>query len=385
MRLAFAVTTLLFCVQAVVDLGLPVPPFAVFVACRLLIAIVFSPVSSILNAHTLASLGGDRARFGEERLWGAISWAIANMILGVVMDHLGTWVMYIGTVVLGGCAVVLLSGSSGARKHQPLPDAAPGTEQDATPTDSKRPRGAVNISSGQLLKAYMTNPQSRSFFFAVFCLGVGMSLVENLLFLFFVEDLGASNALCGFSVVVTVAFEIPLLSHSKSLLERFGCRLLFSIGLVCYIVRVLGYTICPNGWCVVAFEPLHGVTFACCHLAAVQYVSSITPEEQLTTGQGVMCSIQQGLGYFVGTLGGGFVIQLFGEKVLYRGAASLVTLGLLVFRLQGMETPLVLEKRPAEVVEGEASVAIGKEASGRLEEDDTELANAAVPALGLAR
>ena len=33
---------------------------------------------------------------------------------------------------------------------------------------------------------------------------MGMSLVENLLFLFMVDDLNSSNLVCGISVVVTV-------------------------------------------------------------------------------------------------------------------------------------------------------------------------------------
>lgn len=350
-RWSFIVATVTFLLQALVDLDVGLPRFAVFLVCRFVLAVSFSPTVSIITAHTLVALGGDKDRFGEERLYGAYGWMICSLLLGVFMDWTGSWVMYAGTFSVGLVCICLMQNTASTKHHRLPPDGTTSTEPNS-PTAARRPAGAENISSWNLIRFYMSKAQSRAFFFSIFCWGVGMSLVETLLFLLF-KELGSSNALCGLSVVVTVVFEIPLLKNSKFVLSKFSTRCLFAFGLVCWIIRGVGYTLCPNGWCVVALEPLHGVTFACCHLAAVQYVSMITPVEQTTTGQGVMSSVQSGLGYVFGTFVGGFLIDHFGEKVLYRSVAMLVFIGLVVFLIytpeEGSSQAASLEAGPARI------------------------------------
>ena len=38
------------------------------------------------------------------------------------------------------------------------------------------------------------------------------------------QDLGASNTLCGLSILVTVVFELPIFSYSKACLDRVGIQ-----------------------------------------------------------------------------------------------------------------------------------------------------------------
>jgi len=221
---------------------------------------------------------------------------------------------------------VVLMRAAMSPGHEQVPKAVP--EGDESPTAAYKGAGEANVSGWELLMSYVHDPKIFSFLFAILCLGMGMSLVENLLFLLFVQDMGSSNALCGFSVVVTVAFEIPIFWVGKRLLERVGPTVLFTIGQLCYVLRAVGYTLCTSGWCVIAFEPLHGVTYGCVQLASVEYIATITSREQLTTGQGIKSAVQTGLGYFLGTLSGGLIIQAFGERVMYRCAAGLVFIGL---------------------------------------------------------
>lgn len=68
------------------------------------------------------------------------------------------------------------------------------------------------------------------YFVLLFCLSMGTCLVENLLFLYFVNDLHASNALCGLTVVVTAVLEVPLFAAAPTLLRVVGPAGLMLVG-----------------------------------------------------------------------------------------------------------------------------------------------------------
>eukprot|EP00286_Rhodomonas_abbreviata_P027317 CAMPEP_0181311710 /NCGR_PEP_ID=MMETSP1101-20121128/13294_1 /TAXON_ID=46948 /ORGANISM="Rhodomonas abbreviata, Strain Caron Lab Isolate" /LENGTH=320 /DNA_ID=CAMNT_0023418483 /DNA_START=630 /DNA_END=1592 /DNA_ORIENTATION=+ len=164
---------------------------------------------------------------------------------------------------------------------------------------------------------------SLTFFVTVFVLGIGTTLVEGLVFLFWTDDLGASNFLCGVSVLVTVSFEIPLFYYSEHLLNRFDEHVLLVLSGVCYVVRVVCYTLFENAWWVLAVEPLHGVTFAFMQLASVHYTAKLAPPGLETSAQGLTGTVRS-LGSITGTLAGGVIMQRLGSVFLYRGSATLV-------------------------------------------------------------
>ena len=83
------------------------------------------------------------------------------------------------------------------------------TKHDINPNNDSTPK-QFTISS--LLKTLSTQPNpllTLSYITAIFTLYIGMSVVENLIFLYF-EFLGGSNTLCDLTMAVTVLFELPL-------------------------------------------------------------------------------------------------------------------------------------------------------------------------------
>jgi hypothetical protein len=168
-------------------------------------------------------------------------------------------------------------------------------------------------------------PESRPaiFFLVMFFIGFGTSIVESLVFLFFVDDLHASNTLCGASVMVTVLFEIPIFQYSERVMEKVSVQLLLVISMAAYCTRVYCYTIFTSPWMVLLVEPLHGVTFACAQLAAVQYCALIAPPGLETSTQGLKDSVRS-LGGIIGIFSAGVVTDLFGSATMYRGAAAVV-------------------------------------------------------------
>mmetsp|Transcript_120037 Transcript_120037/g.224407 ORF Transcript_120037/g.224407 Transcript_120037/m.224407 type:complete len:488 (-) Transcript_120037:54-1517(-) len=311
--------SLAFLLQAVHLPG--VSRFTVMIVCRVFFTGFNTSADILIQAITVNCLR-DRKRFGNERLYGAISWAIMHLLLGMLTDRYGPIVQHV-CLVPSALAMLFVICALGT---PPPPDSSTG------PT--KRSAGLSALADNKallaLLKSYGTSLPILAFFFYAITLGIGMSIVENLIFLLF-RELKASNFLCGVSVVVTVVFEIPLFSVAPRLLERIGVPGLLAAAGLCYSFRVVGYTLCPGGWYVLLFEPMHGVTIATFNTATTEFVAKITPPALSATGIALFQLLRGGLGSSTGTFGGGAIIRRFGESACYRTSAVVVLVGLIVY------------------------------------------------------
>ena len=141
-------------------------------------------------------------------------------------------------------------------------------------------------------------------------------------------EYSSSYMLMGWTVVFTVAFEIPIFHVAPRLLEKWGSTKLLLVGCFAYIVRVLGYTLIPTGHVayVLFLEPLHGVTYACGQTASVEFVANLMPEGYEASGQGLIY-LFKGSGSILGLLLGGWAEDTIGPRFMYRVSAFIVTIG----------------------------------------------------------
>lgn len=370
--------------------------FYFFLFLRVIYSIALAPAYPILDGVALNYLidnGMNKAAFGRERLYGAYGWAVFSFILGICIDYFETKIMY---VFITGLMVALVysliifsksrefpSGQGGESSVEMSGDfmALPESEEEVAAN------GAVFIEEGQSTSGEASTAQTNPIHdplserdsktmavdcstnthekndeglscmgkvksdpnYIVLCLlffsplavmfvvlhtvlsGV-TSIVESLVFLFFRNSLGASNLIMGFSVVVTVVFEIPMFAYSKQLLDIFGQNYLIIIACISYCVRVIGYTLAPNGIWVLLVEPLHGVTYASSKISTVDFVSDVTPDHMQATAQGILSSLSA-IGKLVGVLLGGYFEEKFGADVMYQGSAALMFAFLIAFVL----------------------------------------------------
>jgi len=223
--------------------------FPVVLIWRLLSAGFLSPTGSILDAYAMRILGSEKhkSRYGEERLWGAVSWALTSVLMGLMMDLLPT------TNSLAVSGFFLLVGSLWSIRLI--------RQSPATPTANPEELLRVQEIGNLAFLRSTTDHQMLAFYLIVFALGVGMALVEKLLFLFLVDELHASRLICGLSVVITVAIEIPLFRYSERLVKTASYVNLYLIAIIAYCSRVLAYTLMQTSWGVLTVEPLVGLFF----------------------------------------------------------------------------------------------------------------------------
>lgn len=307
------------------------------------------PLVSAITISQLKSQFGHKGheRFGHERLWGAVSWATCSFLLGALLDLVSSeiWLIHFGCLLMGILFLVTLhrfenqtailddtteseSFMATARVSSDIENESSSRESDDTNSQTETTAVAQpSASTGLNIRRFLCSDGIAApvFFNLIFWLSAGMSLVESLLFLFFQNELHASNLLCGISVIVTVVFEIPIFSKAPELLDKLGTSILAIIGSASFSIRGIGYSLSPNGWVALLNEPLHGITYGAFHTATVAYIAERMPPELEATGQSVLKTLQS-LGQILGTSAGGYVMERFGSKILYKGA-GLVVLG----------------------------------------------------------
>lgn len=312
---------------------------------RILWAFSSSLVMPVLDGMTLAHMqktpGMSQSDYGKERLFGAISWAITNVLIGPAMDHFGFIILYpftmIVTVICFTSIAMYVNGQESADLHHEIPQSI---EIDEEPTKDHhlKEMPTPEVPMWVLLRILTTTVYGVGFLFAICCLSMGTSVVESLVFLFF-EFLGGSNTLCGITVALTVMFEIPIFQIAPWLLQWVGAGPLQLVAGLSYIVRVVGYTLIPKNHIafVLLLEPLHGVTYACSQTSSVDFVAQLMPKGSEASGQGLLGAFK-GLGSMAGLFLGGLLEEKLGPRVMYRILASIVTVGMVVFGITSLDT-----------------------------------------------
>ena len=321
---------------------------ALHITARLMYASFSAILFPILDGITLSYLkihSRDASAYGQERLFGAVAWAIASMLIGPILDSHGFdaffWFAPVGEIL---CIITFLKYASDSLhfKVEMLEEVGVGeTEMVENATEDipcsiedsfkEEPNPTQDTNSLTILRSMISTFAACGFIISALTLNMGTSVVESLIFLYF-ETLGGTNAICGLTVVVTVLFEIPIFHYAPQLLAYFGADNMQKIACFAYIIRVIGYTFVPQNQMalVLLFEPLHGVTYACSKTSAVEFAARITPDGYEASGQGLLSMIL-GFGSVAGVFFGGWMEENLGPKILYRSYAGIVAIGLASF------------------------------------------------------
>lgn len=289
----------------------------------------FSSITySILDAETLAAASKagldsqERSKlWGQARMYGAVSWGIASVFLGWMIDHFETTITLVPFTLLVGCITSCLAYSF----------FLPFNEY----RDEKENKNSSNDISVKKAFFSFVNSFCKSFEGIVFIVVVllsasGMMLVEGLSFLFFSEDLHFSYLQLGFLVIITVAFELPLFHYSSYLVDKLGYDFLIVIGLISYAVRVFVYTFLPvdKRMLIILVEWLHGITVATITTARTLKFQDFTPKGYESTFQSILGTIV-GAGSFLGEFIGGYLFDTIGKRSTYRvSCISFILIGI---------------------------------------------------------
>eukprot|EP00386_Alphamonas_edax_P002849 GDKI01008723.1.p1 GENE.GDKI01008723.1~~GDKI01008723.1.p1 ORF type:complete len:451 (+),score=139.43 GDKI01008723.1:221-1573(+) len=320
LQLSSSILRLLLTLTLYVPLALPLPlggRFGAVLVCSVLGSAV---KCSLGDPLVLKVLGKERGKFGQQRLWGAMSFGLMHFVVGVVLEWYGFTAMFVAIAATGMLDV--------ATQWMVFPDDEPVTDTQRNETQDKKPTQPPPTLL-DMLKLLASHP---AFFIACLCVSIGLSLVDSLL-LVMLRGMGASNALCGTAVALTVLFEMPVMFYANTLIKEWGVAKMILFGHGAYVIRVILYTLIPSPEWVLLVEPLHGLTFAMVWCAAVHYCGDkkVCPPNMASSSQGLLSTLFTRIGPVMGKLGGGWVMQNYGPIVVYRGAACLLMLSAMAY------------------------------------------------------
>ena len=323
------------------------------IAMRCIYAVSMGIAAPCLDGLALAHLecmeGATTSDFGKERMYGALWWGIGSLAAGIGIDYFGFDFLYTFLAIsLMACyAVILLylwglgRDTTGAFMKEtceivPSDDLLASIsrseyEYKNEEEDSFTVATDGNIlSNTDLLRMVCNTNYGRSLLFFTFTLAIGISVVDNLAFIFF-DSIGASNTMNGWTVVFTVLFETQVFYAAPMLLERYGPgKLLLAAGFA-YVIRVVGYTFVPDGkmYIVLLLETLHGVSYAGSKVGSVEFIARIIPRGYEAAGQGILIFVTY-MGVVAGLIAAGWIQQTLGARVMFRFMAVIVSIGIAV-------------------------------------------------------
>jgi len=265
--------------------------------------IVGSPQSALRDALAIAACAGDSDLWGKARVYGAIGWGLMHLLLGPLLDAAGFAALFSCFMVFAVMLFLVTRVS--------VPQACGQAKKEVTT------EAILNIFR-----------QNRLFFVNIAAIGAGFSMVEGMLFLL-LQELNASNLLCGLAVVVTVIFELPIFHYAKPIIATLGTRKMILLGQLAWVVRAIFYANMTEAWTVLLIEPLHGVTFALVWTAATQHVAdpAISGEGLEASAQGLLQVCFMGIGPVLGLSIGGWLFQHLGSHAVY-GVFSVIILAI---------------------------------------------------------
>jgi len=264
----------------------------------------------VLDAWTFDMLGDHaKTEYGKIRLWMAASWGLGCFGMSWITDYLGFNYNFILYDSLAVVSLFLMTAFIPAR-----------TQVEKAMGDDSPDRKAA--------RAALCNVPVFMFLMEMLIMGMGIGVVEKLLFVYLKESLGASTVLCGTAVLMTVSMELPIFYAMDWLNRKLGYSLLMMISQLSYIIRVYGYTLLEpetKNW-IILIEVLHGFTFGFLWVGAKEYQRIITPMGWQGTFSSLLWMIYGSFGSGVGAIVGGYCFDKVGARDTYRGSGALVGL-----------------------------------------------------------
>lgn len=267
--------------------------------------------------------------YGRMRLWGSITFIVANFAGGVIIEALGggsaLWLMVSATVLTIAAAHAL-----------PAPKFARAA---AAPVRA----GGWHMSSPARLL--------RSRLFIVFLVAIGCTHGAHATFYTFGalhwQSQGLSAALVGTLWAIGVMAEVVLFAFSAPVVRRFGPAELIVAGAVASVLR----------WTVMAFDPplvllvplqlLHALTYGAAHLGAILFITRAVPHNGMGSAQAFYAVIAAGLGLgIVGLVSGALYTRLGGEVYFVPAVVSLIGCAAGVALLRGWNGGLLWPESP---------------------------------------
>ncbi|KUK92470.1 MAG: Major facilitator superfamily MFS_1 [Thermotogales bacterium 46_20] len=276
--------------------------FIMAVLAMVLSTFFLASVVPLGDAIVMSSMKSKGASFNFVRVWGTLGFTLVSLILGILIGF-GLFVIFLAITILMLFAVLMsgrISSEAGNRGTDSVQKAQPGS--------------------------------IFTFVFMLVGLLCGSTVIgfNNSFFPLYTRtlDLGIHAAGTGFAVM---AFsEIPFLLLAGTLIRRMGNLRILMLGIFLSGMRISLMSYMSSELSVMLIQLLHGFNYIASYYAVFDYIHTRLPARLLPGAQAVFWMVNSGLGFFIGPVVGGFMIDRIGVMQTYRYLGILAMVGALV-------------------------------------------------------
>jgi PPP family 3-phenylpropionic acid transporter len=291
-------------------LALSATPFIVIAGAALLGAGI-AGVSPIVDARALETAGANRSGFGPLRAWGSLSYIVAVLGTGLLVDQSGLRSVFaVLSIMLVVTAIVGLA-------------LKPSTKDRPFQTASRPLRDAGRLFGPRGLGVFLLG---------AFLTWLGMSSVLTFTPIRFAE-LGGGASIVGLGGAIAAGTEVPLMLRFPALAARWGSERLMIAGSGFIAAREVVAALATDTNVLLAASIFGGVGFAFFAIGGTTYVSQHVPSELAATAQGIFQGVGNSLAQVTAAAAGGAVAALTGVAGLFAIAAGIGIVGAMIVSL----------------------------------------------------
>jgi PPP family 3-phenylpropionic acid transporter len=271
--------------------------FVAILAAYTLAAAALAPVLPFADAFALRGLRRHTASYGSVRLWGSVTFIVANVGGGLLLARLGA------ANVIWAVVAALTLGAAAALALDPLaPEAGEGAE-------ARKPADSL----------------WRSPTFVAVVLGASLIQASHAVMYGFATLQWSARGIPGPAIGVLwalgVVAEVALFALSTRMVGWFGAIGLIVLGGLGGVIRWTAMAFDPPTAALPALQGLHALSFAATHLGTMHYLAQAAPARRGATAQGDLVAVQGIVFALAMSLSGGLV-EAYGSRAYGAMAAA---------------------------------------------------------------
>lgn len=304
-RKGVLVLTLL--VSGLIGLLFPaVSTFALVLILYTLLSVFQSAVVPVSDSIALGYVKKYQLQFGDIRMWGAIGFALAAFVTGLLIEKWGPSVIFISYFAAMVAAILFL-------QRVPVETAA-------------APKFTTSMLAG--IKDLLKLPRFLLFLAASFFV-FGSINANNIWFSLYYQEIGGTVAGVGLAFLLFAGSEAPCMKLAGYCARRWGLELTILLAASVSAVRWFWYSSAPSTTAVIALFFIQGISVGFYLATAAQFVRENTPAALQVTALALFFSVGHGLGTMLCNLTAGWIKDTYSTLSIYLFFGSVTILGLI--------------------------------------------------------
>ena len=297
---------------------IPLQGFWPLLTVSIIFGVFWTSVMPLTESIAMSEVKLAGLDYGRIRLWGSLTFIIASLVGGVIIDRYGDglilYMMLVTLIITIFSAYALPLGTSKKQMEK------------AAPLPPIHWRDALQLMRSKLFILFLMT-------------SAGIQATHAILYGFGTlhwQSLNIAAGMIGALWAIGVIAEVTLFAWSKQLLQRFGPASLLIIAALGALLR----------WTITAFDPpvailflvqiLHALSFGAAHLGAIHFIAQAVPEQYSATGQGLYAAFAMGVIMGIMTMISGSLYASLGSYayLVMAALAALSLVGALILNKQ---------------------------------------------------